>query len=150
MQPQSPGHHDNRDQDYNECDHGHDQDYDHFDQVSTDQVKDIPPVAKVLSTERSQLENGFEGEKSGENFVSKVEDVLQLSAHPVVLDGQEDGVEDDAEGDDDVEEGVVDDGVEDVLGLEPAGVVEATCSTAGTVAIISSFWKISFLSLASK
>ena len=76
--------------------------------------------------------------------------MLQLGAHPVVLDGQEDGVEDDAEGDDDVEEGVVDDGVEDVLGLEPAGVVEATCSAAGTVAIISSFWKISFLSRASK
>ena len=119
-------------------------------QVSTDQVKDIPPVAKVLSAERSQLENGFEGEKSGENFIPEVENVLQLGAHPVVLDGQEDGVEDDAEGDDDVEEGVVDDGVEDVLGLQPAGVVEATCSTAGAVAIISSFCKNSSLAMASK
>ena len=67
--------------------------------------------------------------------------MLQLCAHPVVLDGEKDGVEDDAEGDDDVEEGVVDDGVEDVLGLEPAGVVKATSPTAGTVAIVSSFWK---------
>ena len=63
----------------------------------------------------------------------------QIFAHPVVLDGQEDGVEDDTEGDDDVEDGVVDDGEKDILGLEPAGIVEAARSAAGTVAIIPSF-----------
>ena len=106
------------------------------------QVKNIPPIAKVLSAERGQLEHGFQGEEGGENFVPKVENVPQLLAHPVVLDGEEDGVEDDAKGDNDIEEGVVDDGEEDVLGLEPAGVVKTTSPTAGTVSIVSSFWKI--------
>ena len=105
------------------------------------QVKNIPPIAKVLSAERGQLEHGFQGEEGGENFVPKVENVPQLLAHPVVLDGEEDGVEDDAKGDNDIEEGVVDDGEEDVLGLEPAGVVKTTSPTAGTVSIVSSFWK---------
>ena len=114
------------------------------------QVKNVPPIAKVLSAERGELENGFEGKKGGENFVPKVENVLQLCTHPVVLDGEEDGVKDDAEGDDDIEEGVVNDGKEDVLGFEPAGVVKATCPTAGTVAIVSSFWKILQMSKISK
>ena len=69
--------------------------------------------------------------------------MLQLLAHPMVLDGEEDGVEDDAEGDDDIEEGVVDDGEEDVLGLQPTGVVKATRPTAGAVPIIASFCKMS-------
>ena len=106
---------------------------------STDQVKNVPSVAEILSAECSQLENSFEGEKSGENFVPQVKNVRQIFAHPVVLDGQEDGVEDDAEGDNDVEDGVVDDGEKDILGLEPAGIVEAARSAAGTVAIIPSF-----------
>ena len=110
---------------------------------SPHQVKNIPPVAKILSAERGKLEHCFESKEGGENFVAKVQNVRQVFAHPVVLDGEEDGVEDDAEGDDDIEEGVVDDGVEDVLGLEPTGVVKATRPTAGTVAIISSFWKMS-------
>ena len=57
----------------------------------------------------------------------------------MMFNGKKDGVEDDAEGDDDVEDGVVDDGEKDILGLEPAGIVEAARSTAGTVAIIPSF-----------
>ena len=65
--------------------------------------------------------------------------MLQLLAHAVVLDGQEDGVEDDAEGDNDVEEGVVDDGEENVLGLEPTSVVETTSPTASTIPIVTRF-----------
>ena len=106
---------------------------------TTHQIKNVPAIAKILSAERSQFENCFQSEKGGEHFVSQIKDVLQLLAHAVVLDGQEDGVEDDAEGDDDVEDGVVDDGEKDILGLEPAGIVEAARSTAGTVAIIPSF-----------
>ena len=106
---------------------------------TTHQIKNVPAIAKILSAERSQFENCFQSEKGGEHFVSQIKDVLQLLAHAVVLDGQEDGVEDDAEGDDHVEEGVVDDGEENVLGLEPTSVVETTSPTASTIPIVTRF-----------
>ena len=65
--------------------------------------------------------------------------MLEILTHSVMFDGKKDGVENDAEGDNDVEDGVVDDGEKDILGLEPAGIVEAARSAAGTVAIIPSF-----------
>ena len=106
---------------------------------TTHQIKNVPAIAKILSAERSQFENCFQSEKGGEHFVSQIKDVLQLLAHAVVLDGQEDGVEDDAEGDDHVEEGVVDDGEENVLGLQPTSVVETTSPTASTIPIVTRF-----------
>ena len=112
---------------------------------TTHQIKNVPAIAKILSAERSQFENCFQSEKGGEHFVSQIKDVLQLLAHAVVLDGQEDGVEDDAEGDDHVEEGVVDDGEENVLGLEPTSVVETTSPTASTIPIVTRFWKVHWL-----
>ena len=66
----------------------------------------------------------------------------QLLAHPVVLDGQEDCVEDDAEGDDNLEESVVDDGEEDILGLKPTVVVKATGPAAGAVSVVAGFCKV--------
>ena len=117
---------------------------------TTHQIKNVPAIAKILSAERGQFENCFQSEKGGEHFVSQIKDVLQLLAHAVVLDGQEDGVEDDAEGDDHVEEGVVDDGEENVLGLEPTSVVETTSPTASTVPIVTRFWKSSLVELALK
>ena len=117
---------------------------------TTHQIKNVPAIAKILSAERSQFENCFQSEKGGEDFVPQVKDVLQLLAHAVVLDGQEDGVEDDAEGDDHVEEGVVDDGEENVLGLEPTSVVETTSPTASTIPIVTRFWKSSLVELALK
>ena len=112
---------------------------------TTHQIKNVPAIAKILSAERGQFENCFQSEKGGEHFVSQIKDVLQLLAHAVVLDGQEDGVEDDAEGDDHVEEGVVDDGEENVLGLEPTSVVETTSPTASTIPIVTRFWKVHWL-----
>ena len=66
----------------------------------------------------------------------------QIFAHPVVLDGQEDGVEDDAERDDNVKESVVDDGEEDILGLKPTVVVQATGPAAGAVSVVAGFCKV--------
>ena len=58
----------------------------------------------------------FDTEMSMEHYlIPHVQDVLQVDAHAVVLDGEEDGVEDDAEGHHEVEDGVVDKFVQDVL-----------------------------------
>ena len=57
----------------------------------------------------------------------------------MVLDGEEDSVEDDAERHDHVEQRVVDDGVEDVLGLQPARVVQTAGLAAGAVAVVAGF-----------
>ena len=65
--------------------------------------------------------------------------MLEVLAHAVVLDGEEDGVEDDAERHDHVEQRVVDDGVEDVLGLQPARVVQTAGLAAGAVAVVAGF-----------
>ena len=49
--------------------------------------------------------------------------MLEVLTHPMVLDGEEDSVEDDAECDNHVKEGVIDDGVENVLCFKPTFVV---------------------------
>ena len=74
------------------------------------------------------------------HLVAEVQHILQVLAHAVVLDGEEDCVEDDAERHDHVEQRVVDDGVEDVLGLQPARVVQAAGLAAGAVAVVAGFW----------
>jgi len=67
--------------------------------------------------------------------------VLEILAHAVVLDGEEDGVEDDAERHHEVEERVVDHREEDVLGAEPALVVQAADLTPRTVAVVARLCK---------
>ena len=74
---------------------------------------------------------------SANHLVAKIEDILEILAHPVMFNGQKDGVEDDAEGDDDVEDGVIDDDVEKILNFDPAGVVKTAGLTAGTVSVIA-------------
>ena len=63
--------------------------------------------------------------------------MLEILTHAVMFNGKKDGVENDAEGDDDVEDGFIDDDVEEVLDLQPAGVVETTGLTASTVSVIA-------------
>ena len=99
------------------------------------QVKDVPPVPEVLPAQCTKLQHGLQGEEGGENLVSQVKDMGEIMAHAMVLNGQEDSVEDDAEGDEHVKTGVIDNGVEDVLGLEPAVVVEAAGAAAGAVTV---------------
>ena len=99
------------------------------------QVKDVPAVPEILFAQGTKFQHSLQGEEGGENLVTQVKDVGKLLAHAMVLDGQEDSVEDDAEGDEHIKAGVVDDGVEDVLGLEPAVVVKAASTTASAVAV---------------
>ena len=61
--------------------------------------------------------------------------MLEILTHAVMFNGKKDGVENDAEGDDDVEDGFIDDDVEEILYLEPAGVVKTAGLTAGTVPV---------------
>ncbi len=75
------------------------------------------------------------------HLVAGVEDVLEVLAHAVVLYGEEDGVEDDAERHHEVEEGVVDHREEDVLGAQPALVVQAADLAARTVTVVARLCK---------
>ena len=68
-------------------------------------------------------------------LISQIQNIFQIFTHPMMFNGEEDSVEDDAEGDDHIEEGVIDDGVEDVLGLEPALVVKTAALTSSTVPV---------------
>ena len=99
------------------------------------QVKDVPAVPEVLPAQGTKLQHSLQGEEGGENLVTQVKNVGEILAHSMMLNGQEDSVEDDAEGDEHVKAGVIDNGVEDVLGLEPAVVVEAAGAAAGAVTV---------------
>jgi hypothetical protein len=76
------------------------------------------------------------------HLIAGVQDVLEVLAHAVVLNGEEDGVEDDAERHHKIEEGIVDDGEENVLGPEPALVVQAAGLTARTVTVVARLYKV--------
>ena len=71
------------------------------------------------------------------DLVAGVQDMLQVLAHAVVLDGKENRVEDDAERHHKVEQGVVDHREENVLGPQPALVVQAAGLAAGTVPVVA-------------
>ncbi len=71
------------------------------------------------------------------HLVPSVEDVHEVLAHAMMLYGEEDCVEYDAEGHHKVEERVVDHSEEDVLGAEPALVVQTADLAPRTVPVLA-------------